>query len=186
MCRLQRHFQHAGEAEIGQIGVTLFIQQDVIRLDITVNDALAVRIIERGRDLFEDALKLEIRQRAALEQIAERAAPHIAQDEKGAAIRSDIEVIEGDNVRVFEPGNNLRFPFKAGDSPPGVLIQIQSQNFKHNRPVVRSLTRLIDLGETALPDLRADLEIGEFDSAHHCPSGLILASVTDELAGAET
>jgi len=59
------------DAEIGDQRVVA-AQQDVLRLDIAMNDAAVVRVIQRIGDLARDAQRLGERQPAAVQPPAQR------------------------------------------------------------------------------------------------------------------
>jgi hypothetical protein len=43
------------DAEVGDDRVSVLVEQHVIRLDVAMNDAAAVRVVERRRDLSADS-----------------------------------------------------------------------------------------------------------------------------------
>ena len=46
---------HVGDAEVGELHATIFVNQHVLRLHVTVNDALVMRLRERVSELKCDA-----------------------------------------------------------------------------------------------------------------------------------
>ena len=85
------------DAEVGDHGLAL-VQQDVLRLDVAVDHALQVRVMERGGDLPDDADRLVDRelplageplpQRLARDEghdVVEQVAPAGARPSRGAA-----------------------------------------------------------------------------------------------------
>ena len=58
-----------GQAEVGDLHPARFVQQDVLRLDVAMNDALVVRELERLANLRHDGQRLARRQLALGQQV---------------------------------------------------------------------------------------------------------------------
>ncbi len=67
---------HLGDAEVGDLHPALFVEQDVFRLDVAVDDALVVGELERFADLRHDGQRLFRRQFPGLFDLAQVGAIH--------------------------------------------------------------------------------------------------------------
>ncbi len=106
--------QQPGNAEVGQVGVAVLVQQDVGRFHVAVDDAVAVGDGQRGGHLIQQtghALRWPGR---AVQRRPEVAAAQVAHDQVGTARLAPV-VVEGDDLRVFQPGNGLGFGLEAAD-----------------------------------------------------------------------
>jgi hypothetical protein len=103
-----------GDAEVGdQRAAGAGLQQDVVRLDVAVDDAAAVRVGERPGDLAQHARGVGRRKGTArAEPLAERLAGDVAHDEEDEAARR-ADAMDGDDVRVREPGGGARLAHEA-------------------------------------------------------------------------
>jgi hypothetical protein len=112
--RVQRGDVEAlGQAEVGDLGDTVGVQQDVGRLQVAVDDPLLVRRVDGAGQGLHQPGGVPGRQRRALEALRQAAAVHILQGEVRAAPGlADLEDL--DNVGVLQPGHRLRLPPEAG------------------------------------------------------------------------
>jgi hypothetical protein len=92
------------------------VEQHVFRLDVAVDDALTMRVVQRGRDLAGDANRLVDRELPlSSEAIAERPALeiwHHAKEERARLAR----VEQRENVRVLEEGRRADLGQEPGTS----------------------------------------------------------------------
>ena len=97
-----RRFLELGDAEIGELHVEILGHEDVCRLDVAVDDAHSVRILERAA-AFEDHLHhpLERQQVVHDSVLRERAAGDVVHDDV-AEFLLDRSVEQGDDVRMLE------------------------------------------------------------------------------------
>jgi len=103
-----------GDAEVGQIGVAVVIEQDVGRLHVAVDDAVAVGQRERGGHLIQQAAHPLRRPGRAVQRRPEVAAAQVAHDQVGTARLAPV-VVERHDLRVFQPGDGLRLGLEAAD-----------------------------------------------------------------------
>ena len=89
------------QAEIGELGIAVRAEQDVVALDVAVNDALGVRRGQGARDLKRDVDRLIQRQRPRGHPLAQALSVHQLQAEEDFALlladfvdRSDVGMIE--------------------------------------------------------------------------------------------
>ena len=114
-----------GQAEIAQLGggtrprQGILAQQDVLRLEVAVDDAPGVGVLQGGAHLAGDGQDLFQRSRAA---IVQRRALHQLHDDKWQRARGVLAVrdpgfsciVDGDDVGVIEPGSRLGLAKQAG------------------------------------------------------------------------
>ena len=104
--------QHLGDAKVGDLHPALLVQQDVLRLDVAVDDALLVGELQRLADLRHDDQRLLGASLPALQQLPQGHAVHELHQQVGIAARL-AEVIDGDDVRMVEPGQRPRLAGEA-------------------------------------------------------------------------
>ncbi len=88
-------------------------EEDVLRLEVAVDDAFAVRGGERAADLAEDRHHAVERERAGLEVLRERRALEVLEHEVGRAVGHHVVVGDADDVRMAEPGGDLGLALEA-------------------------------------------------------------------------
>ena len=122
------------QAQIGDFRHTISCQEDVVRLDVAMDDALRVRPADRVADLAEDGHEIgdsesQVGWFAALpapERLAERDPDDAPHREIGAAIGMALEVEDRDDVRMFDLGVDTRFAHQPVNRIPAgqdVLLQ---------------------------------------------------------------
>ena len=94
----------AGDAEIGQVSVAVFIQKDVGRFDIAMDDALPVGSGQGGGDLIDEGDGRCHPQRPFRQRILQTAAAQPAHDQK-RAVRLAPVIIQRRDVGMFQPGD---------------------------------------------------------------------------------
>ena len=67
---------HFGDAEVRDLHPALFVEQDVLRLDVAVDDALLVGVLQRLANLRHDGQRLVRRNLAGQQQLAQIQAIH--------------------------------------------------------------------------------------------------------------
>ena len=107
--RVRVLLRRARDAEVGDLRVVVRVEQDVRRLEVSVDDALPVRERETVRDLGGLCHRIERRERsAALDALLERPAGKVLHDDERQAI--DLaDVVHRDDARVGERGERARF-----------------------------------------------------------------------------
>ena len=116
------------DPEVGDLDPVFLVQDQVLRLDVAVDDALAVGVVDRRGDLAgqaDDLLRLE--PVAGFDEGGHGLAVHELHGQVGDALLfADVE--EGDDVRVGEG---------AGD--PGLVVEAVDEG-----PVLRALSRRVE------------------------------------------
>src|SRR5664279_88758 len=134
--------QQFGDAKVRYLHAALFVEQDVLRLDVAVDNALLVRILERLADRRYYDQRLLWRQLAGLEQLAQAHPIHKLHQQVIESVGL-AEIIEGDNVGMVEPGERLLLARKALGKAR-VFLLLAGQDLQRHKAVEPRLARLID------------------------------------------
>jgi hypothetical protein len=89
------------QAEVGDLGLALPVEQDVLRLEVAVDDALGVNVGERFAELPGDTHRIFRRQRLASELLAERGAGDQLDGQPGQPL-VEAGVDQADDPRVHQ------------------------------------------------------------------------------------
>ncbi len=120
-----------------------------------MDDAVAVRLVERIGDLAREIDRLSARQRSLLESVRQRLALEVLHDEVRDACRFP-NVIERADVRVIERRDALRFALEPC-TKLGIGRERGRQHFHGDGALEARVTRLIDLAHAAGADGADDL-----------------------------
>ena len=99
-----------GQAEVEQLRARLR-EHDVARLEVSMDDARAMCLVERTRDLDRAPERLVERQRAPRQTSGERLAVEDLHHQKGSVTFTS-DVVQRADVRMSECGDRPRFPFE--------------------------------------------------------------------------
>ena len=141
------------DAEVGQHRLALE-QENVLGLDVAVDDAVAVGVVERARDLPGDRQRLvQAELVLAVELVAERLAPDVREDVVEEAFFG-ARVDQGEDVRVVEPGGDLDLgqePLDAEDR-----AELGAEHLERDFAVVLEIGGEEDGGHAAGAELALD------------------------------
>ena len=148
---------HAGDAEIEDLGGPAAIaEHDVRRLDVAVDDAEPVGIIERAGDLGADPGDGLERHPARLAQmLVERDAVEQFHGDIGKAVRL-ADVVDGDDVGVRERAGGPGLAQEAADQAD-ILPELGLQHLDREDAVDAGIVGAIDVRHRAFADAPLDL-----------------------------
>ena len=152
-------FEPLGQAEVGDLGRAVAVEQDVGRLQVAMHDAGLVRRVhgpgERRHQLGRRAAGLG----RPLEAVGEAPPFEQLERDEGAAVGL-AEVVDLDDVGMAEPGDGLGL-----DQEPlamlGVGVLAVADHLQRDDPVQRAVPGLVDDAHAAAAQLGQDLELGE-------------------------
>jgi hypothetical protein len=131
------------EAEVQQLRAAPG-QHHVARLEVAVDDALAMRGFQGARNLLAVTEDLVHRERAALQAMRERLAVQVLHDQEGA------------DVRVLERRDGARLPTKTL-AEPGIGSERRRQHLDGDRPFQAAVARLVNFAHPARTERAHDL-----------------------------
>ena len=116
-----------------------------------MDDALAVRLVERVGDLGRDLQRLVERQRPLLEARGQRLAVEMRHDEVVRAV--DVaDVVDAADVRMVERGDGARLALEAG-ARIGIASDLGRQDLDRDRAIEARVAGSVDLAHAARADL---------------------------------
>ena len=108
---------HLGDAEVEDLDdVALAValdEHDVVGLEVAVDDAGGVRVLEAAQDLADDLERARRRHRPGRDRRGQRLAREELHDQEQRALRRAAEVGDGDDVRVGEAAGRLGLALEA-------------------------------------------------------------------------
>ena len=136
------------------------MKQDVLGLDVPMDDVMAVRVVERARDLPRDANGFVDRQmRLAFEPVAQRFAFDIRHHVEHGAVGL-AGVVQRQDVRSLQVRRRLDLGEKAFDADDG--RELRPQHLQRDAPIVALVAGEEDRGHAALSKLTLDdVPVGE-------------------------
>ncbi len=146
--------EHLGQAEVGDLRPAVMGQQDVRGLEVAVDDAQAVRVVDRPGQGLHQLGRLAGRQRGAVAAIVETAAIDVLELQVGPAVVI-AQVMDLDDRRVLQARDRLGLGQKAGRGlGPGVGAG--QDHLQGADPVQVDLARLVNDAHTAAAQLPED------------------------------
>ena len=169
---------HLGDAKVQELGLTLWRQHHVLRLQIAMDDVAAMSGSERVGDLSRDAQRVGKRQRATSQARGQRFARHVLHDHVRPAGRIGADVVDRADAGMIERSNRLRFL----QQPPGdEVARPPSRVDELDRHIAaqRRVAGEIHLAHAARADQPAQpitSEFGALGLRFHCSEGGIISS----------
>ena len=151
------------DPEVEKLGVALVGDEDVVRLDVPVHHEILVGVLDRHRDLEEQADAFIDRESLAIAVLRHGHAIDELHRQPRAAVLHLPAVDEAGDGRVVEGREHLAFEFEA---PDDLLVGHRSRDDLHRDPLAESTLDaegLPDLAEAAATDrdLALDLEVAD-------------------------
>jgi hypothetical protein len=150
----------AGDPEIGHQRVAVPGEEQVFRLDVAMDHALFVGVLQCFGRVAGDPERLVHRQPAlAPEPVAERLAVHVRHGEPEAA--GDLaRVVDRKDVGMLQPGGEADLPLESLGPERGG--QLRQQDLERHRTVVLEVPNQVDHGHAAPPELALErIAVGE-------------------------
>ena len=145
--------ERARDAEVGDLGRALRVDEHVLRLDVAVHDAAVVRGAERAGDLDRVGDRLVDREPAhAADALLERLALDVLEDDVGTAVLL-ARVDHADDVRMVELGDGARLAAEALELV-GVRRDLAVHELDRDLPLQRGVERAVDRRHPTGADLR--------------------------------
>jgi len=127
---------------------------DVRRLEVAMNDPLAMGLVQRIGDLDPEAQNLGERQWAFAQAFSESLAFEVLHHQVIDAVLA-ADIVESADVRMRERGDRARFAFKS-HAPVSVFGQFRREHFDRDRAIEARVAGAIDLSHAAGADRRDD------------------------------
>lgn len=153
-----------GEAKVGDLEVAVGVEEEVLRLEIAVRDAVAVAELERGDELREVAPRELLRQTAAARELVEElAAAGVVDDEVDLCFRGQ-NLVDFEDVRVVvEAAHGVDLADYARFHA-GIHRLCFVDYFHGDGGVVDERLRFVHLGEASTTEEARELVLAENDS----------------------
>ena len=148
---------NSGNAKVSDLHPALFVEQDVLRLDVAVDDAFIVRELERLANLRDDLQRLARRQFARLLQLSQVKSIDKLHDEEGQSVGL-AELMDGDDVRMAQSRQRAGLAIEPlGKTWPA--RGLRRENLQRHKTVERRLTGFINGPHAPLADESEDFEL---------------------------
>ena len=157
----------AGDAEVGDLGRALLVDEDVLRLDVAVDDAAPVRGAERAGDLDRVGDRLVDRQAPEpADPVLERLALDVLEDDVGAPVLL-ARVDHADDVRVRELRDGARLAAEALELV-GLGRDVAVHELDRDAALQRGVEGAVDRRHAARAHLGIEPVAAVQQGAHEC------------------
>ena len=149
-CHTRADFEHVGESKIADADSIRAVEEDVGRLDVSMDHAVRVRIVERACDGSQQAHDLAGVETAVFEERADRPTGEKSHAHPRDSI-VDAAGIDRHDVRVLESGNDPGFPFEPLRESH-VVQELGRQHFERDCTVEAAVARFVHRCHPASPE----------------------------------
>ena len=139
---------HLGNAKIRNLGIHVFIQQDILGLNIAVNNPVAVGMLQCICQAHADFQHCVQAQLVLLHVLLQGNAVHIFHDDILIAALAD-NIVNIDNIRMHQPGRRLGLPLELLQKLL-VAEELVPQHFDGHITVQKLIMGQKDLGHAAV------------------------------------
>jgi hypothetical protein len=148
----------ACDAEVEDADAVAAVDHQVRRLDVAVDDAAAVGVVEPGADLLEVPELVDERQRLAdLDQVRQRGAVHVFhRHERLMLVLAG--VVDGDDVVVAQVAGGTRF---AQESLNQLVLEQITQHLDREEPIEVGVARQVDGAHAAVAEPADDFVLAD-------------------------
>ena len=153
---LRQRVVGARDPEVGDLDRAAAREQHVLRLEVAVRDALALRVSEPGEHALDDAA--DLRQLEPAHELAQRAARDVLHRDVGDAVVLE-EVEQRDDVRVVERGRQPRLAHEALRERRVAALEIEP--LEHDVAVERRLVHEVHDSHPAAGEHPDDLVVAD-------------------------
>jgi hypothetical protein len=154
--RLAAH--ELGDAEVGDLHAALFVQQDVLRFDVAMDDTFVVGELQRLANLRHDLQRLARGKLPRSLQLPQVQSVHKLHDEERQSVHL-AELVNGHNVGMTQPGQGAGLAVESfGKVRAGDL---RGKNFQRDKAIQFRLACFIDRTHPAFADEGEDFQLGK-------------------------
>src|SRR5437660_2373185 len=154
------------QTKIKNLDAAISHDEEIIRLEIAVYDALLMRGRETFGDLQRIFDRLALRQSCATHSLTQRLAFEQFRDHVGGAVEG-IDIIDRENIGMIESPRGLCFLFEPPQSI-GVCGKICRKNFDRHVALKLWIVSAVDFAHAARADLRADFIAAKLGALRDC------------------
>jgi hypothetical protein len=150
------------DAKIRDLHHARLVDEQVLRLDVAMHDAVIVRALQRVAHRRHDAQRLLRREALGLQKLAQIHAIHELHEQviKAACLS---EVIHADDVRMIQRRERLRLLFKPRRELR-IVRPLRGEQFERHEAVQRLLPCLVNHAHAATAEAFEDFELREVRS----------------------
>ena len=172
-----------GDPEVHQLGPLFAVavalgHLDVLGLDVAVDDAARVGVVERLAEIGADLSDLAVAELAGAGKPRQRRALDQLGDQQGVAVLL-AHLVERDDARMVEPGGGLRLAQHAATGLATLLDRLD-----RHRPLESAVPGLVDNAEAAAADAALDEEAVEDQRTDQSPYDFGVSAVPPALGQA--
>ena len=157
--------QELGQSEVGQLDRGAGADDDIIGLDVAVDHAMRMRVIQRARHFARNLKRAFFgKMLIVFEQLSKTAPFDVFHDQVGPPIGAP-GTVTGDDIRMRQRARGFDFSLKSRDEF-GVFGQTQREDFERDDFLLRWIARFVDVAHAAAAERGEDFEAAQFFFRH--------------------